>query len=97
MFKKVPYGVKVRVRGNERDRFVAEIDFDAHRFLPFLGTWITIKNEHPATGQLETFPTFELAQEAAMRHYHRWVAYIIARKKTRLVKKVSRKTVWEHP
>lgn len=94
MFKKVPHGVKVRVRGNEQSGFIAEIDFDAYRFLPFLGIWNTIKNE---TSHLETFPTFELAQEAAMRHYHRWVGYNIEREKTRLVKKVSRQTVWEHP
>jgi len=43
MFKKVPYGVKVRVRGNEKNGFIAEYAIHASRFFTLFDTWSVIK------------------------------------------------------
>ena len=99
MFKKVPYGVKVRVRGNEKDGFVAEYALHTTRFTPFLDNWSIIRN-YPSGNvsfPLDTFPTFELAKEAAMTQYDSWIDFYRRAEETKRVAKSQRKIVWKHP
>jgi hypothetical protein len=79
MFEKVPYGVKARVRGNEKDGFVAEYAICTYRFLPFMDKWNIIQHYPSANPGYSspTFPTFELAKEAAMTKYDSWMNFYI--------------------
>ncbi len=98
MFEKVPYGVKVRVRGNEQDGFIAEYAICTYRFLPFLDSWTIAKNYPFGTGySQDTFPTFDLAKEAAMIHYDRWIGFYKREEETKRIAKSQRKVVWKHP
>ena len=102
MFKKIPYGVKVRVRGNEKDGFIAEYAICTTRFLPFLDNWTVIKRwvksaNNGYTYPADTFPTFELAKEAAMGEYHRWIGHFKRAEEEKKVVKAQRKIVWKHP
>ena len=102
MFKKVPYGVKVRVRGNEKDGFVAEYALHCSRFLSFFTEfadyWQLISHyTHTPYTKQDTFPTFELAKEAAMRHYDSWIKFYEREEETKRVAKSQRKVVWKHP
>ena len=99
MFKKVPYGVKVRVRGNEKDGFIAEYAICAYRFLPFMDNWNTVRNYSTGsfTYSVNTFPTFEMAKEAAMAEYNRWIIHCKRDKEEERIAKAQRKIVWKHP
>jgi len=99
MFEKVPYGVKVRVRGNEKDGFIAEYSIYAHRFTPFLDNWSIIKHYPSANPRysVDTFPTFELAKEAAMERYDSWIEHFKRDEEEKKVAKAQRKIVWKHP
>ena len=99
MFEKIPYGVKVRVRGNEKDGFIAEYAICTYRFLPFMDNWSII--QHYPSGNRgypsNTFTTLELAKEAAMIKYDSWMNfYKNAEEETRIAKSQS-KVVWKHP
>jgi hypothetical protein len=99
MFKKVPYGVKVRVRGNEKDGFVAEYAIHVSRFLPFMDNWSIIQY-YPSANlsyPVNTFPTFELAKEAAMKQYDSWIKFYERAEETKRIAKAQRKVVWKHP
>lgn len=99
MFEKVPYGVKVRVRGNEKHGFIAEYAICTTRFLPFLDNWSIIKNYSSANYKYSTntFPTLESAKEAAMREHYRWIGHFKREEETKRVAKSQRKVVWKHP
>ena len=99
MFKKIPYGVKVRVRGNEKDGFIAEYAICCTRFTPFLDNWSVIKN-YPSANlsyPVNTFPTFELAKEAAMERYDGWINHFKRDEEEKKVAKAQRKVLWKHP
>ena len=99
MFEKVPYGVKVRGRGNEKDGFIAEYAIYARRFFTLFDVWSVIK--HYPSGNyrysVDTFPTFELAKEAAMIQYNRWINHFKRVEEEKKVAKAQRKVVWKHP
>lgn len=99
MFEKIPYGVKVRVRGNEKDGFIAEYAICCSRFLPFFDAWTIIK--HYPSGNIcystDTFPTLELAKEAAMIKYDGWIKHFKREEEEKKVAKAQRKIVWKHP
>lgn len=100
MFKKIPYGVKVRVRGNEQDGFVAEYALNTTRFLPCFDNWSLIRNSNPTKYSWDwqnTFPTLELAKEAAMEQYDSWIDFYKRREETNRILKAQRRTVWKHP
>jgi hypothetical protein len=98
MFKKVPYGVKVRVRGNEQDGFIAEYAICCTRFMPFLDNWGLISHyTHTPYTKQDTFPTFELAKEAAMKQYDSWIGFYKRDEETKRIAKAQRKVVWKHP
>ncbi len=102
MFKKIPYGVKVRVRGNEKNGFVAEYALRCDRFMPWLDEWAIIQRwvkstYNEFTYPEDTFPTFELAKEAAMLEYDRWIGMYKRKEETDRVAKSQRKIVWKHP
>lgn len=99
MFEKVPYGVKVRVRGNEKVGFIAEYAICTTRFLPFLDNWSIIKNYSSANPRYstDTFPTLESAKEAAMTQYDRWINHFERDEETKRIAKSQRKVVWKHP
>ena len=94
MFEKVPYGVKVRVRGNEQDGFIAEYAICTTRFLPFLDNWNIIKNYSDSTS---TYSTLELAKEVAMIKYHSWMNFYEREEEEKRIAKSQRKVVWKHP
>jgi hypothetical protein len=99
MFEKVPYGVKVRVRGNEQDGFVAEYAICTYRFLPFLDNWNIIQH-YPSANRgyaSNTFPTLELAKEAAMTRYDSWMNFYKNAEEETRISKSQRKIVWKHP
>jgi hypothetical protein len=99
MFKKIPYNVKVRVRGNEQDGFVAEYALDCWRFLPFMDNWRPISNYKPfRKWNLDiTFPTLEEAKAAAMEKYDSWIDSYKRSEETKRASKVQRNIIWEHP
>jgi hypothetical protein len=98
MFEKVPYGVKVRVRGNEKDGFIAEYAICTTRFTPFLDNWSLISHyTHTPYTKKDTFPTFELAKEAAMKQYDSWIDFYDRAAETKRIAKSQRKVVWKHP
>ena len=103
MFKKIPYGVKVRVRGNEQDGFIAEYALYCARFTPFLDNWSIIRN-YPSGNvsfPLNTFATFELAKEAAMEQYDSWIKFYERKQEEERISvriaKSQRSVVWKHP
>ena len=99
MFKKIPYGVKVRVRGNEKDGFIAEYALHTTRLFPLFESWSVIQNYPSANGRLpsNTFTTFELAKEAAMEQYDSWIRFYERKEETNRISKSQRKVVWKHP
>lgn len=98
MFKKIPYGVKVRVRGNEQDGFIAEYTIGCFRFLPFLNNWNIISHyTHSPYIRHDTFPTVDLAKEAAMTKYNSWINFYKQEEETKRVAKSQRTVVWKHP
>lgn len=98
MFEKIPYGVKVRVRGNEQDGFVAEYAICAYRFFPFMDNWNIISHyTHTPYTKNGTFATFELAKEAAMAQYDSWIDFYKKCEETKRIAKSQRKVVWKHP
>ena len=98
MFKKVPYGVKVRVRGNEKDGFIAERAICTTRFTPFLDNWSLISRyTHTPYTKNDTFPTLESAKEAAMEQYNSWINFYERAEETKRIAKSQRKVVWKHP
>jgi len=98
MFEKVPYGVKVRVRGNEKVGFIAEYAICCTRFTPFLDNWRLIhRYTHTPYTKNDTFPTLESAKEAAMTLYHRWINDFKHEEEEKKVAKAQRKIVWKHP
>ena len=98
MFEKIPYGVKVRVRGNEKDGFVAEYALHCTRFTPFFDTWSLISHyTHTPYTKSDTFPTLESAKEAAMKQYDSWISFYKRDEETKRIAKAQRKVVWKHP
>jgi hypothetical protein len=99
MFEKVPYGVKVRVRGNEQDGFIAEYALNTDRFLSFLDSWSIIRHYPSANAGYpkDTFPTLELAKTAAMEQYDSWIDFYKRKEETNRVAKAQRSVVWKHP
>ena len=99
MFEKVPYGVKVRVRGNEQVGFIAEYALYASRFFTLFDNWAVIKH-YPSANRAypsNTFPTLELAKEAAMKQYDSWIDFYNRAEETKRIAKSQRKVVWKHP
>ena len=98
MFEKVPYGVKVRVRGNEQDGFIAEYAINTFRFLPFLDNWSLISRyTHTPFTRYDTFPTFESAKETAMAQYDSWINHYKREEEMLRLAKSQSKVVWKHP
>ena len=94
MFKKVPYGVKVRVRGNEKNGFIAEYAINTFRFLPFLDNWSLIKHYSDSTS---TYSTLELAKEVAMIKYRSWMKFYKNEEEEKRIAKSQSKVIWKHP
>lgn len=98
MFKKVPYGVKVRVKGNEVTGYRAQLCITCSRILPdFMNIWSDI---HAYENGIQTivFDTLEAARAVAMKEYESWIAYYKqCEEETKQTKKVAKKVVWEHP
>jgi hypothetical protein len=98
MFEKIPYGVKVRVRGNEKDGFIAEYTLHASRFTPFLADWRLIhRYTYTPYTKNDTFPTLESAKEAAMESYNSWIGFYKREEERKRIAKAQRKVLWKHP
>lgn len=95
MFKKVPHGVKVRVKGSDATGYIAQYAICCTRFFP--SQWTTIVN-FKGGKEIHTFNTLEEAQNAAMEEYDRWMQYYEEKEaRKRQHKAVARLTAWEHP
>mgnify|MGYP000026141105 FL=1 len=98
MFEKVPYGVKVRVRGNEQAGFIAEYVICPYRFLSFMDNWNLISRyTHTPFTKHGTFPTLELAKEAAMTKYDSLINHFRHDEEQKKIAEAQRKVVWKHP
>jgi hypothetical protein len=98
MFKKVPYGVKVRVCGNEKDGFIAEYALYTYRFLPFIDDWRLISHyTHTPYTRHDTYPTLASAKLAAMTQYDSWINHFKREEETKRIAKAQRKVLWKHP
>ena len=96
MSKKIPYGVKVRVRGKSGIGYKAELCINYSRFSPF-NIWTEISSRKSGWTTY-VFDTLKDAQEAAMSQYDSWIAYKKHdEEKKQKLKKVPNGTVWEHP
>jgi len=99
MFEKIPYGVKVRIRGNEKDGFIAEYAICCSRFLPFFDSWNIIRH-YPSANlsyPVNTFPTLASAKLAAIERYDGWINHFKREEEEKKVAKAQRKIVWKHP
>lgn len=97
MFKKVPYGVKVRVKGSEKTGYVPQYAICCNRFLPFLDTWTSLYIVEKGVTKA-CFDTLSEAQEIALARYDEWIAYYKRKEEEdKQRRKVSRKTAWKHP
>jgi hypothetical protein len=96
MFKKIPYGVKVRVRGNDEIGYVAEYATHCSRFFPFMDIWSLVKDYKHSS---DTFKTQEAAQKAAMEQYNSWISYYKRKAEEKKLKNklANSRTIWEHP
>lgn len=99
MFKKVPYGVKVRVRGSDETGYSAEYAINCNRFLPFFDMWSSISYYDRDMGfSSKEFPTLEAAKTGAMKEYDTWIDYFHCKEaEMKLKRRISKKIVWEHP
>lgn len=95
MFKKIPYGLKVRVRGNDETGYVAERATYCSRFFPFIDDWTLIRGYRE--GHL--FRTVETARNIAMREYNSWISFYERKEEEqRLTKKLKQsRVIWKHP
>ena len=97
MFKKIPYGVKVRVKGSDETGYVPQIALACYRFLPFFDSWANLYM-YTKLGKKNRFDTIEEAQQIAMKEYNQWIAYYKDKEADyKASKKVSKRVVWIHP
>lgn len=97
MFDKVPYGVKVRVRGKSGVGYKADVCISYNRFLPFVNLWTPISSRKSAWTSY-VFETLEEAQDAALASYKGWIDYYKRDEENkRMLKAVPNGNVWEHP
>lgn len=104
MTKTKSYGVKVRVRRNHEDEYIAEYATHCIPFMPFFDTWSRIRSYDcdPDTKRFRTFDTFatlDAAKNAAMDEYNKQVEIyaLIANEKAAIKRRRKSKTVWRHP
>jgi hypothetical protein len=102
MFKKVPYGVKVRVRGNDESGYIAEYATYCSRFFAFMNTWTVIRRLDTNTLKvLETYTTFYEAKDAALLKYDGLIRFYQGQEEEERIAenmaKISKTPVWEHP
>lgn len=93
---KHPYGIKVRVRGDDNSGYRIQYTYNNFRFLPFLTMWFDY--EPYINGSRTTvFSHIDNAKKWALSWYDRMIEQAkeeIDRKKKR---KNAKKVVWEHP
>lgn len=101
MFDKVPYGVKVRIKGSDETGYTVQNCLHYSRFFRFLNIWNDVAsysaNKYSAFKRVVVFATLEEAKEIALKDYAEWISYFKNREEEKKqVKKIS-KTVWEYP
>lgn len=97
MLKKVPYGIKVRVKGNDVTGYRAQLCISYSRFVPFLNIWSDISIRKNGVRQV-VFASLREAQVVALKEYDQWISYAKFREdEDKQTKKVAKKVVWEHP
>lgn len=97
MFKKVPYGIKVRVKGNDVTGYRAQLCISYSRFIPFLNIWSDISIRKNGVRQV-VFTSLREAQIVALKEYDQWISYSKMREdEDKQTKNVAKKVVWEHP
>ena len=91
-FQSAPYGVKVRVIGDDKSGYDAQYAICCSRVIP--DNW-TLVTESP---QQRRFATFQEAKDAAMKEYKSWIKFYERKKLEKLAKKSkSNRVVWTHP
>lgn len=78
IFEKVPYNVKVRVKGDEQTGYVVQSCISYNRFFPFMNTWRTIGSQGATWGEF-IFKTLEEAEAVAAKEYKGWMDFYEAR------------------
>ena len=97
MFKKVPYGIKVRVKGNDVTGYRVQLCISYSRFVPFLNIWSDISIRKNGVRQV-VFTSLAEARVVALKEYDQWISYSKMREdEDKQAKKVAKKVVWEHP
>ena len=97
MFKKVPYGVKVRIKGNSMSGYRVEECIKSNRFLPFLDVWMHVCFFKDGK-KIEAFQYFEEAQAFAEICYDKWIKYYNEKEESAKIEKRIAKTVaWQIP
>lgn len=91
-FQSAPYGVKVRVIGDDKSGYDAQYAICCNRFFP--DNWqFSIETQVRAR-----FATFKEAQDAAMKEYKSWIKFYDRKNLEKLAKKnKSNKVVWTYP
>lgn len=97
MFKKVPYGVKVRIKGNSMSGYRVEECIKSIWFAPFFDTWCNMI-KYSGGKKIEVFDNFEDAQEFAQECYDKWIKYYNEKEESAKIEKRIAKTVaWQIP
>jgi hypothetical protein len=92
LFQTVPYGVKVRVIGDDKSGYDAQYAICCNAITP--DNWQAV-TESP---HLRRFATFEEAQAAALKEHKSWIKFYERKDLDKLAKKnKSNRVVWTHP
>lgn len=96
MFKKIPHGIAVRVRGNDVDGYRIQYTYRRHQILRFMTMWFD-HDIYIGGRRLATVPTLEIAQEQALNKYNDMIEWADKQLAIKNARKKAKKIVWEHP
>lgn len=97
MFEKIPYGVKVRVKGSDDTGYICQVAICCNRFLPFIDMWTDLVHFERGV-KITRFETLGEAQDVALAEYNSWIKYYKNKEaEAKERKKARNKVVWEHP
>ena len=91
MFEKVPYGVKVRVKGSIDTGYVVEEAICTYRFLPFLDSWVAV-SKFSGGKRTDIFTDYDEAQEFAQVCYDNWMKYYATKEEAKRQRKIVAKS-----
>lgn len=96
MLKKIPYGIKVRIRGSEETGYKVESCIHYNRFFRFLNYWSGVCSYDTSKGITWVFTTLDEAKTVADKEYNNWIKYYTDKEQgVKARKTVGNKIVWE--